>query len=57
MDRQPQSYRNMTLAIRYNAITGASLSHLDIEGLGIFEYDEMINLVSHFESGYGRHAE
>ena len=49
MARVPQTYKDATLAIRYNRITGSNLSHLDVAELGIFERDQMVLLVNYFE--------
>jgi hypothetical protein len=42
----PRSFKDAVLARSYNILTGASLSHFDLERLNVFERDEVIALVN-----------
>ncbi len=42
----PSTFKDAVLARAYNLLTGASLSHLDLARLSVFERDEMIGIVN-----------
>ena len=43
-DRLPSVFQSAAIARAYNLATGATLSHLDVESMGMFERQELILL-------------